>query len=144
MTNLVSNIECLFWFFFQSTFKIRSGRSPIHSNLSLLSWGILIIIWRCPKFQNSGTVKKHNNNKCSKFDTKFVIWGPVEMTWSGHYSDASFKQYLGSRERNRRKKVLYARHYNLLLNTNHWWSYLVKNSIVCNSLFSSLPSNHFI
>ena len=37
--------------------------------------------WRSFKFQTSAVVKKHNNNKYSKFDTNFFIWHPVEMTW---------------------------------------------------------------
>ena len=38
------------------------------------------------KFQNLAVVKKHNNNKYSKFNTEFIIWHPVKMTWSGYYS----------------------------------------------------------
>ena len=65
MTNLVSNFECLFSFFL-ADFNIRSEK-------------------RFPKFQNSSIVKKHSNNKYSKFDPKCVIQlRPFEMTWSGH------------------------------------------------------------
>ena len=60
--------------------KIRSERSPIHLKLSLLSKGTLIIPWRYPKFHDLVAIEKQNNNN----DTKFVIWHPVEMTWSGH------------------------------------------------------------
>ena len=38
LTNLVSNFECLFWFFFSSAdIKIRSERSPIYSKWRILS-----------------------------------------------------------------------------------------------------------
>ena len=67
MTNLVLNFEC-FFLFFSADIKIRSERSPIHSKL------FLIIPWMCPKFQNLTVIKKHNNNKNSKFDFKFIIW----------------------------------------------------------------------
>ena len=39
---------------------------------------------------NLATVKKHNNNKYSNFNTKFVIWCPVKMTWTGHKSIFNF------------------------------------------------------
>ena len=42
------------------------------------------IIKTVEKFQNSAAVKKHNNNKYSKFDNEYVIWRPVKMTWSRH------------------------------------------------------------
>ena len=79
MTNLVSNFECLFWFFFQLTLK-----SDLKNGLKIISFeGTSMIPWRYPKFQNSAVVKNHNNNKYSKFDTKFIIWRPIEMTWCG-------------------------------------------------------------
>ena len=74
----------LIFFFQPASNSDRSERSRIHSKLSLLSKGILIIPWRCPKFQNSAEVEKHKENKYSKFDTKFIIWRPVEMAWSRH------------------------------------------------------------
>ena len=35
-------------------------------------------------------MKKLNNNKYSKFNTKFLIWHLVEMTWSGHKKTKKF------------------------------------------------------
>ena len=32
-------------------------------------------------------VEKHNSNKYSKFYANFVIWCPVKVTWSGHWSN---------------------------------------------------------
>ena len=67
--------------FFSADIKIRSESSPIDSKLSLLSWGTLIIPWRCPIFQHS-VIKKLNSKKYSRFNTKFIIQCPVEITWS--------------------------------------------------------------
>ena len=78
MMNLVSSFECLFWFF-SANIKIWCERSPIHLKY------LFIIPWRYPKFHDSAAVKKHSNNRYFEFDTKFVIWCPVEMTWSRHH-----------------------------------------------------------
>ena len=80
MTNLVSNFEYLFWFFFS---RNQNQIWKNSNSLKIISFE-LRHPWRCPKFQNLAVVKKHNNNKYSKFHTKFVIWHPVKMTWSGH------------------------------------------------------------
>ena len=57
MTNLVSNFECLFWFF-QQTLKWDLKEVQFTKKSSLLSQGTLIISWRYPKFQNLAAVKK--------------------------------------------------------------------------------------
>ena len=66
MMNLVSSFECLFDFF-QPTLKSDVKEVQLTQNI------FFIIPWRCPKFHDSATVKKHNNDKYFKFETNFVI-----------------------------------------------------------------------
>ena len=54
--------------FFQPTLKIRSERSPIQSKSSRLGH-----LEGAPNFKTWSQLKKHSNNKYSKFDTKNVI-----------------------------------------------------------------------
>ena len=55
-------------------------------------WNIFIAItkpisWRCPKINFTGTVLKTQQPKYSKYDEKFDIQRPVQMTWSAHQND---------------------------------------------------------
>ena len=80
MTNLVLNFECLFWFF-SADIKSRSDSSKNHSYKGALL--------KRDNFEWIGLLSdlilmKKNQKKHSKFDTKFAIRRPVEMTWSAH------------------------------------------------------------
>ena len=83
MTNLVLNFECLFSFFFQPTLK--SDLKEAQFNQNYLFW-VKAPLWYlevAPSLKTRSWLKKHNNNKYSKFNAKFVIWRTVKMTWFG-------------------------------------------------------------
>ena len=82
MMNFVLNFECLFWFLFQLT--LTSDLKEVQFTQNYLFWvkAPLQYLEGAPNFKTLPWLKNINNNKYSKFDTRLVIWRPVEMTWS--------------------------------------------------------------
>jgi hypothetical protein len=80
--NFVLNFECLFWFLFQLT--LTSDLKEVQFTQNYLFWvkAPLQYLEGAPNFKTLPWLKNINNNKYSKFDTRLVIWRPVEMTWS--------------------------------------------------------------